>query len=185
MFISTLAISAFHRISIRASVLDIGCGPRGSLEWAEKALERVGLDPLAKDYLKLGAASHRMTYIASGSESIPFADGYFDIVCSFNSLDHVADLKRTIAEIVRVVKLGGLFLLLSEVNHAPTKCEPTTFSWDIVQSFTPYFEILEERHFDKKDGGMYENILANVPYDHSNKACHCGIISVKFQRRNV
>ena len=105
-------------------MLDIGCGPRGSLELADTALERVGLDPLAKEYLKLGDASHMMTYVASRSESIPFADGYFDIVCSFNSFDHVADLKRTIiAEIVRVVKPGGLFLLLSEVNHAPTKTE--------------------------------------------------------------
>jgi hypothetical protein len=27
-------------------ILDIGCGPRGSLEWADMAAERVGLDPL-------------------------------------------------------------------------------------------------------------------------------------------
>lgn len=38
-----------------AVVLDIGCGPRGSLEWADMTKERYGLDPLAKDYLKLGS----------------------------------------------------------------------------------------------------------------------------------
>ena len=26
-------------------ILDVGCGPRGSLEWDDMALERVGLDP--------------------------------------------------------------------------------------------------------------------------------------------
>ena len=36
-------------------VLDVGCGPRGSLEWATTALERVGVDPLADEYLRLGA----------------------------------------------------------------------------------------------------------------------------------
>ena len=30
------------------SILDIGCGPRGSLEWADGAGRRVGLDPLAE-----------------------------------------------------------------------------------------------------------------------------------------
>lgn len=35
-------------------ILDIGCGPRGSLEWAAVATERVGLDLLANEYLKLG-----------------------------------------------------------------------------------------------------------------------------------
>jgi hypothetical protein len=29
-------------------ILDIGCGPRGSLEWADMAAERIGLDPLAR-----------------------------------------------------------------------------------------------------------------------------------------
>lgn len=36
------------------SIVDIGCGPRGSLEWANNASSRVGYDPLAKEYLKLG-----------------------------------------------------------------------------------------------------------------------------------
>jgi hypothetical protein len=36
-------------------ILDIGCGPRGSLEWAQHASERVGLDPLADKYLAMGA----------------------------------------------------------------------------------------------------------------------------------
>src|SRR5689334_15301113 len=36
-------------------VIDIGCGPRGSLEWADMTAERIGLDPLANEYLKLGA----------------------------------------------------------------------------------------------------------------------------------
>ena len=76
-------------------VLDIGCGPRGSLEWADMASERIGLDPLANRYLKLGAADHKMRYVSAHSESIPFSDGYFDVVCSFNSLDHVSNLEAT------------------------------------------------------------------------------------------
>jgi len=90
-------------------ILDIGCGPRGSLEWAEMAAERVGLDPLAREYMKLGADRHQMNYVASGAEAMPFPKAYFDVVCSFNSLDHVANLDRTIGEIKRVTKaVAGL-----------------------------------------------------------------------------
>jgi 2-polyprenyl-3-methyl-5-hydroxy-6-metoxy-1,4-benzoquinol methylase len=61
-------------------ILDIGCGPCGSLEWADMAAERVGLDPLVPKYMKLGANKHKMTYAASPSENIPFPDGHFDVV---------------------------------------------------------------------------------------------------------
>lgn len=166
-------------------VLDIGCGPRGSLEWADMSLKRIGLDPLAKEYLKLGAAGHKMRYVAGAAESIPFPDRVFDIVCAFNSLHRVANLKLTVTEIVRVMNPGGLFLLLSEVNNDPTVCDPIEFPWYFVQSFSPYFDLLQERHFEKKAGGMYESILENVPYDHSNTARRYEIISAKFRRQGA
>jgi ubiquinone/menaquinone biosynthesis C-methylase UbiE len=60
-------------------VLDIGCGPSGTLEWATMAAERVGIDPLARKYKKLGTTKHAMRYIAASSEGIPFPSGYFDL----------------------------------------------------------------------------------------------------------
>jgi SAM-dependent methyltransferase len=105
-------------------LLDIGCGPRGSLEWATGAARRIGLDPLAKEYLRLGADRHHMDYIAASSEAIPLADASCDAVFSFNSLDHVEDVERSAAEIRRVLRPGGIFLLLVDVNHPPTDCEP-------------------------------------------------------------
>ena len=54
------------------------CGPRGSLEWCAIAAERVGLDPLADDYRRLGVKRHAMTYCCAPAEAIPFADWHFD-----------------------------------------------------------------------------------------------------------
>ena len=59
-------------------ILDIGCGPRGSLEWADMALERIGLDPLADIYLANGANKHKMTYVNGRVESMSFDDDSFD-----------------------------------------------------------------------------------------------------------
>ena len=70
-------------------ILDIGCGPRGSLEWATMASRPIGLDPLANEYLCLGARQHRMEYVDAPSENIPLNDAECDAVFSFNSLDHV------------------------------------------------------------------------------------------------
>ena len=163
-------------------VLDIGCGPRGSLEWASMTLERVGLDPLADQYAALRTEPHAMTYVASGSEQIPFADGHFDVVSSFNSLDHVDDLDATIREIGRVVKTGGLFLLLTDVDHDPTPAEPIEFSFDIVERFTPPFELVEQHHYEKRGRGMYDSVEQAIAYDHSNPTRRYGILAAKFRR---
>src|SRR4051794_10201540 len=98
-------------------VLDIGCGPRGSLEWCDEAAETVGLDPLADRYLKLGAEQHRMRYVEAGAERIPFEDGHFDIVSCLNSLDHVDDVDAAIREITRVTRRDGTLLLFCEIGH--------------------------------------------------------------------
>lgn len=165
-------------------ILDIGCGPRGSLEWADNASERVGLDPLADTYGRLGSSEHKMTYLTATSEAIPFPDGYFDVVSSFNSLDHVDDLDRTVKEIIRVIRPGGLFLLLTDVNHEPTITEPLSFSWDVVDRFSPALRLIEARQYEKPRSGLYQSIQVGVPYDHSNAARRYGILSAKFIRES-
>ncbi|HUW57358.1 MAG TPA: class I SAM-dependent methyltransferase [Planctomycetota bacterium] len=162
-------------------ILDIGCGPQGSLEWADMAADRVGLDPLAKDYLKLGADRQKMRYVAACSESVPFEDAHFDVVSMFNALDHVADLDVTISGIQRVLKPGGLFLLLTDVNHDATACEPQEFSWDVARAFLPVFEILDERHYEKR-GGIYETVDMGVPYEHSDTPKRPGTLLVKYRK---
>lgn len=164
-------------------ILDIGCGPRGSLEWAEMASQRVGLDPLVRSYKKLGIERHKMTYVEAFSEKIPYPDGYFDVVASVNSLDHVDDLDKTIAEIIRVTAPGGDFLLLVVVNHPPTRCEPITFSWDITEKFLGELELLEEKHYEVvPPGNMWKSIKEGGPYNHSDLTERTGILAARFRK---
>lgn len=163
-------------------ILDIGCGPRGSLEWASMAAERVGVDPLADDYLALGAAAHEMTYVATGAEHIPFDDGHFDIICSFNSIDHVDDLDATIAEIKRLLRIGGLFLLLTDVHDEPTPQEPVCFDWDVVDRFAPELKAQSLVCLEKPEGGMYVSVESGVPFDHADEKKRYGVLSARFMR---
>ena len=122
-------------------VLDIGCGPRGSLEWIAAEAECFGVDPLVEQYRALGIDRHRMKYVHAGVEAMPFPSGHFDFVASFNNLDHVDDLAQAVAEIQRVTAPGGTFLLITEVEHTPTPTEPHFLPRTIAHRFEPEFEV--------------------------------------------
>ena len=150
-------------------LLDIGCGPRGSLEWADMTAERVGLDPLVDRYRDLGIDQHAMTYVNAGAEAMPFDDAHFDVVASMNSIDHVEDLDRTIAEIKRVLQPGGTFLLCTDIHDEPTICEPQTFSWEVVERFAPEMEVVQEEHLQVVEERMDATLAARIPYDEAAK----------------
>ena len=146
-------------------ILDVGCGPRGSLDWAADAAARVGLDPLADDYLALGVDGRAMDYVAGVAESMPFADASFDAVASINSLDHVDDVGRAVAEMIRVLRPGGLLLVATELNHRARLTEPQTFGWEIVRSFSPPLEVLSEARLRDSGAGIDESLARRQPYD--------------------
>jgi SAM-dependent methyltransferase len=146
-------------------VLDIGCGPRGSLEWATEASERVGLDPLVSRYRMLGIDAHQMTYVDSGAEHIPFPDGHFDIVAALNALDHVDDVDAAIREMTRVTRSGGLGLLLVEVDHAPTATEPHSLDWNLLARFSAWDVVRERRVALDAGHDVHGSLLRGEPWD--------------------
>jgi 2-polyprenyl-3-methyl-5-hydroxy-6-metoxy-1,4-benzoquinol methylase len=163
-------------------ILDIGCGPRGSLEWADNTLQRVGLDPLADDYRKqLGASRHRMEYCAAPSHRIPFPDGHFDIVTSINALDHVDDVLATIDEIKRVTKSGSMLLLSVEIDHPATATEPMTIDDAVLAKFAPEFSIVSDfRVGTPTDHNVHGAVQAkSPPHVHGQPGIYVG----KFLRR--
>ncbi|MGH2426797.1 MAG: class I SAM-dependent methyltransferase, partial [bacterium] len=114
---------------------------------------------------------------------LPFRDGAFDIISSFNSLDHVENLTPAIAEIVRVLAPSGQFLLLTEIHDRPTRTEPTTFGWNIVDTFGRYLTILDERQYERADPrGMYDSILVGVPWNVYDRANRYGVLSARFAK---
>lgn len=115
-------------------VLDLGCGPRGSLEWMIEAKTRVCLDPLADKYGRLGANTHDMVYVRSGVESMPLLDSSFDVVTSINNFDHVSNPMEGLLEIQRVLKPGGTMRMIVELHAVPTACEPQAFTLELLRS---------------------------------------------------
>lgn len=163
------------------SILDIGCGPRGSLEWADIASRRTGIDPLARQYREMQAQTHKMEYVEAYAENLPFEDESFDFVCSFNSIDHVRSLRKSCAEMKRVTKSGGYILIITDIHQFPTLTEPQSISWDFQQKYFQDLDCLSLRKYRKsKLMGIYESIRRGELLKNESPAI--GVLSIKLKK---
>lgn len=165
-------------------ILDVGCGPRGSLEWATGAAERVGLDPLVAQYRTLGIRRHAMTYVDAPAEHMPFPTGHFDLVSCFNALDHFEDVAMSIAEITRVARPGANLLLVTDVNHKPTITEPQSFSWAVLDRFDGWEPQLVRR-LERNPAGVYESLSESRPYDEDDRSERYGLLVARMRRKDL
>jgi SAM-dependent methyltransferase len=162
------------------ALLDIGCGPCGSLEWAANARERVGLDPLADEYRKLLNDKQAMTYCTASSEDIPYPDGHFDSVSAFNCLDHVDVVENTVREMKRVTAPSGRILVIVEIGHTPTPTEPHHLDESVIGLFAPEFHPVSLRTFgEREDHNLYASLRNGVPYMKGER----GILCARLERK--
>jgi len=103
--------------------LDFGCGPgRFTLDIAEMTGGRVvGLDPVA-ELIRMAPPHPAVEYRVYGGRKIPFPDESIDAVWICLVLGGIEDevLSLTIADILRVVKSGGLIFLVENTCDKPS-----------------------------------------------------------------
>jgi SAM-dependent methyltransferase len=134
-----------------ADVLEVGAGSAPCSRW----LRRQGARPVALDLsrgmLRHAAALGVATGIAvplvqAGAERLPFRPESFDLACSaFGAVPFVADPRRVMAEVARVLRPGGRWVFA--VNH-PLRWvfsdDPGPDGLTVQQSYfdrTPYVEV--------------------------------------------
>jgi SAM-dependent methyltransferase len=102
------------------AVLDIGCGAGyGTRMLADRARRVVGVDVVPDAVAQASAAfgSANCAFQLYDGDHLPFEDGEFDAATSFQTLEHVSDDGRFVAEAARVLKPGAR-LFLTTPNRA-------------------------------------------------------------------
>jgi SAM-dependent methyltransferase len=91
-------------------ILDLGCGDgQLSVRIAESGANVVGLD--ASPQMAAAASSRGIEVCEGNAESMPFADSEFDAVFSNAALHWVRNHDAMLAEVRRVLKPGGRFVV--------------------------------------------------------------------------
>ncbi len=160
-------------------VLDVACGTGyGAGYMAEKrAGQVVGADMsmAAVDYARERfGEDNKARFVCANAVKLPFTDNAFDIVVSFETIEHIRQYRKFLAECRRVLKEDGL-LICSTPNRrifSPNLAKPiNTFH---VKEFWPEeFHRLLRRYFaDITLYGQCDVKLADNSVDRTNYKVH-------------
>ncbi len=114
-FHTVYALEAFKGVEGR--VLDVGCG-RGEftseIKKARPQLAMYGCDIDANllNYLKKHFKKEKIIITQCDAHDLPYTNETFDAVLMFDVLEHLNDPERSLSEISRVLKSGGVFHLV-------------------------------------------------------------------------
>ena len=104
-------------------ILDVGCGGGINVKRMAKSAKKVyGIDysiesvKLSKEVNEKLRDEGKVEIIEGNVKSLPFEDNTFDIVTAFETVYFWPDIEKCFAEVKRVLKPGGIFLIGLETN---------------------------------------------------------------------
>lgn len=153
------------------AALDIGCGggvnvkrmlklaPQGTAAGIDISEECV-VQSKRKNLAQLG---RRCTIKLGSADAIPFEDNSFDVATAFETVYFWPDIPKAFAEVLRVLKAGGSFLVVCEMG------DPSSKWGDWVENMTIY---TPEQLKAYMQAAGFEQI--EIDYPNRSKLCVCG-----------
>lgn len=129
-------------------VLDAACGVGyGSAHLARRARRVVGIDRSegAIAYGRSRYAAENVSLVTGDVAQLPFEDDSFDVVCSFETIEHLAAPEAFLGETARVLRADGV-LVASTPHVERTNLRPDNPFHEIELSRADFTQLLE-RHF--------------------------------------
>lgn len=124
------------------TALDVGCGEGRFCRLLKGVgVEATGIDPTRVLLERARQLDPDGVYIEGLAEAMPFGDGQFDLVVSYLSLIDIVDARAAIAEMARVLKLGGTLLVANLQSFATARVkEPRSRDGGFSFRIDHYFE---------------------------------------------
>jgi ubiquinone/menaquinone biosynthesis C-methylase UbiE len=123
-------------------VLEVGCGRGVGLAPLAQALRPdlltgVDIDDslLAEAADRVSEKGTRVQLSRADVRDLPFPNGSFDVVIDFGTCYHIGTPERALREIVRVLRIGGLFVcetLSSQLLSHPVRSRRRRLPWHAV-----------------------------------------------------
>jgi 2-polyprenyl-3-methyl-5-hydroxy-6-metoxy-1,4-benzoquinol methylase len=140
-------------------LLDVGCGTGPfSLTAAQRGAVVTSLD-IGTELLARARAKGVATVLAGDAMALPFTDARFDIVLSSECIEHTADPRRAVVEMLRVLRPGGRLVLTcpnrfwhwsvtlaNALNLRPYRGFENWPSWRVLESWVEASGGKIERH---------------------------------------
>lgn len=125
---------------IGARLLDVGCGEGyGATLVSPLVGSYVGIDvaPDAIERATLRYGNDSTSFTRYDGDRFPLLDDSFDVVTSFQVIEHVEDVSRYVSEIRRVLRPGGLFL--ASTPNRLRRLDPGERPWNKyhLREYTP------------------------------------------------
>ena len=98
----------------KGGLLELGCGMGHLLAWLTGRYQVYGCDinPWALSQAQRNVPQGKFMLL-SGDEPYPFPDGVFNLVIAKHVVEHLNNPERAIAEMSRVLRVGGLLILVT------------------------------------------------------------------------
>lgn len=132
-------------------VLDIACGEGyGSNLLARDAHSVTGIDIDAETVSKAKAKYHasNLNFAQGNVENIPCEDKTFDVVVSFETLEHISGHEKMLLEIKRVLKPGGVLLISTPHKLFYSDKRDYKNEFHVKELYQEEFQSLIKNHFE-------------------------------------
>jgi 2-polyprenyl-3-methyl-5-hydroxy-6-metoxy-1,4-benzoquinol methylase len=111
------------------AVLDLGCNNGyGTEEIARDTASVIGIDVSEQAIKDAKRRYPNLDFRQYDGGKLPFADGQFDLVTSFQVIEHVVDVESYLSDICRVLKPHGLALFTTP--NAAIRLDPGMHPWN-------------------------------------------------------
>jgi ubiquinone/menaquinone biosynthesis C-methylase UbiE len=159
---------AYSKINIQGPTLDVGCG-FGEFAGVVFDTMEMGIDINKKELEIAGKGKKYKKVLFADAKRMPFKNNTFENVISVSVLEHIPKVEKTIPEMHRVLKRGGLFVFSVPTDSLSRHLMGTEILERIGQKALAkkYFELHSKafKHVSLKSKAWWKNKLKENDFE--------------------